>query len=121
LQPFVVELVGDPLRLLAARIQRYEVAGELLHRLPGARLDQLPRLAAELRERGRLRVGADVAGELAELLVRDVEPILALERDEQVVAGDRGDLLRLEAEQLADAVVLVDDEVADAELGEGLK
>ena len=50
--------------------------------------------------------------------MRDVEPVLAAEREEEVVAGDTGDLLRLEAEQLADAVVLVDDVVADAEVGE---
>ena len=50
--------------------------------------------------------------------MRDVEPVLAAEREEEVVAGDPGDLLRLEAEQLADAVILVDDEVADAKVGE---
>src|SRR5260221_10567344 len=107
--------------MLALRVEGDEVAGELLHRLAGARLDQLPGLAAELRERGRLRVGADVARELAELLVRDVEPVLALEGDQEVVAGHTGDLAGLEAEELADAVVLVDDVVADAELGEGLQ
>src|SRR4051794_8732259 len=53
--------------------------------------------------------------------MRDVEAVVALERDEQVVARDSGDLLRLEAEELADAVVLVDDEVADAQLREGLQ
>ena len=50
--------------------------------------------------------------------MRDVEPVLAAERDEEVVACDARDLLRLEAEQLADAVVLVDDEVAGAQVGE---
>ena len=48
----------------------------------------------------------------------DVEPVLAAEREEEVVARDAGDLLRLEAEQLPDPVVLVDDEVAAAEVGE---
>src|SRR5213075_2251783 len=85
------------------------------------RLQQLPRLAAELRERGRLRVGADVARDLAELLVRDVEAVLAAEREQEVVARDAGDLLRLEPEQLADAVVLVDDVVARAQVGEALQ
>ncbi len=50
--------------------------------------------------------------------MRDVEPVLAAEREEEVVARDTGDLLRLEAEQLPDAVILVDDEVAAAEVGE---
>ena len=51
--------------------------------------------------------------------MRDVEPVLAAEGEEEVVARDAGDLLRLEAEQLADAVVLVHDVVAGAEVGEG--
>ena len=67
---------------------------------------------------GALGVGADVLRDLAELLVRDVEPVVAAEGEEEVVARDAGDLLRLEAEQLADPVVLVDDEVAGAQVGE---
>ena len=65
-----------------------------------------------------MRVGADVARDLADLLVRDVDAVVAAEAEQQVVAGDAGDLLRLEAEQLGDAVVLVDDVVAGAEVGE---
>src|SRR5581483_9269938 len=80
-----------------------------------------PGLAAEPRQGGRFRVGADVARDLADLLVRDVEAVLAAEREEQVVAGDAGDLLRLEAEQLPDPVVLVDDVVAGAQVGERLQ
>ena len=68
---------------------------------------------------GELGVGADVLRDLAQLLVRDVEPVLAAEGEKEVVARDPGDLLRLEAEQFPDAVVLVDDEVAGAEVGEG--
>ena len=70
---------------------------------------------------GALRVGADVARDLADLLVRDVEAVLSAERELKVVARDARDFSRLEAEQLADAVVLVDDVVARAELGEGLE
>ena len=51
--------------------------------------------------------------------MRDVEPVLAAEGEEEVVARDAGDRLRLEAEELADAVILVDDVVADAQVGEG--
>jgi hypothetical protein len=42
--------------------------------------------------------------------------VLAAERQMEVVARDAGHLLRLEAEQLADAVVLVDHVVADPEV-----
>ena len=51
--------------------------------------------------------------------MRDVEAVLAPEGEEEVVARDPRDLLRLEAEQLPDAVVLVDDEVARPQVGEG--
>ena len=118
LEPLVREVEAGALGPLALGVEREELAGELAHRLARAGLEVLPGLAAELGEGRRLRVGADVAGELAELLVRDVEPVLAAEREEEVVAGDAGDLLRLEAEQLADAVILVDDVVADAQVGE---
>ena len=53
--------------------------------------------------------------------MRDVQPVLAAESDLEVVARDAGDLSRLEAEQLADAVVLVEDVVAGSELGERLQ
>src|SRR5205807_3608276 len=80
-----------------------------------------PRLAAELRQRGGRRVGADVARHLPDLLVRDVESIVAAEREQEVVARHAGDLLRLEAQQLADAVILVDDVVTRAQIGERLQ
>ena len=53
--------------------------------------------------------------------MRDVEPVFAAEREIEVVARDAGDLLRLESEQPADAVVLVDDVVAGAQVGERLE
>src|SRR5207248_9574441 len=55
------------------------------------------------------------------LLVRDVEAVVAAKREEEIVARDAGDLLRLEAEELADAVVFVHDEVAGAQVGERLQ
>ena len=113
--------MGDAGRGLAARVEPDQLARELLDGLAGTALQQQPGLAAELRQRGRLRVGADVARDLSDLLVRDVQPVLAAEAEEQVVARDAGDLLRLETEQLPDPVVLVDDVVAGAEVGEGLK
>src|SRR5262249_7759395 len=43
------------------------------------------------------------------------------EREQQVVARDTGDLLRLETEELCDAVVLVHDVVAGTQVGEALQ
>ncbi len=118
LEPVAVEVEGDAARALPLRVEGEQLAGELAHRGARAGLEVLPRLATELRERRRAGVGADVPRELAELLVRHVEAVVAAEREEEVVARDAGDLLRLEAEELADAVVLVDDVVADPEVGE---
>ena len=53
--------------------------------------------------------------------MRHVEPVVAAEAEEEVVARDAGDGLRLEAEQLSDPVVLVDDVVAGAQVGERLQ
>ena len=53
--------------------------------------------------------------------MRDVEPVVAAEAEEEVVARDRRHRLRLEAEQLPDPVVLVDDVIAGAEICERLK
>src|SRR5262249_32342578 len=108
-KPLVREIVGDSLARLALRVELDQVSRELADGLPRARLERLPPLPAELRERRRRGVRADVAGDLAELLVRDVEPVLAAEGEQEVVARDPGDGVRLEAEQPPDAVVLVDD------------
>ena len=53
--------------------------------------------------------------------MRDVEPVVSAEAEEEVVARDARNFLRLEAEQLADAVVFVDDVVARAQVGERLE
>src|SRR5258708_1673892 len=81
-------------------------------------LQVVPRLAPELRERRATRVGADVARDLADLLVRNEDPVFPSEPEQEVVASDAGDLLRLEPEQLRNAVVLVDDVVASPQIGE---
>ena len=118
LDPFLVDVVGDPDARLTLGVELEQLAGHLAQMLAGADLEVVPGLAAELREGRRVRVGADVAGDLADLLVRDVDAVLAAEAEQEVVAGDARDLLRLEAEQLRDAVVLVDDVVAGAQVGE---
>ena len=112
--------IDDPREQIARReiTKRHE---RRAHRDARAGLHLQPRLAAELRELWLLAVGADVARQLRDLLVRQVEPVLAAEGEVEVVARDAGDLLRLEAEQLADTVVLVDDVVAGAEVGEALE
>ena len=48
----------------------------------------------------------------------DVEPVLAAEREVQVVADDAAHLLRVELEEAADAVVLVHDVVARLQVAE---
>src|SRR5204862_7952606 len=84
-------------------------------------LHVLPGLAAELGERRRAAVGADVARDPADLLVGNVQAVLAPEGEQQVVAGDAGDLFGLERLQTPDAVVLVNDVVARAEIGKALQ
>ena len=102
----------------ARLVERDQLAGHLAHGGPGARLHPVPRLAAELRERRRRAVGADVAGDAVELVVRDVEAVAVGEGEREVVARQPGDGPRLEAGEAADAVVLVDDVVADLEVEE---
>src|SRR5439155_14505768 len=60
LQPFeqlVREVVRDSWRALPLCIEREQLARQLADARPRPVLQQLPGLAAELRERGRLRVG----------------------------------------------------------------
>src|SRR5207247_1513345 len=106
---------------LPARVEGDQLACELVRPGPRTRLDAVPGLPAELRERGRVPVGADVARNLPDLLVRDIEAVVALEPEEEVVARDARDGLRLETEQLADAVGLVDHVVTGAQIGEALE
>ena len=103
---------------LAAGVERDQLAGELAHGDAGARLEGLPRLPAELRERRRPAVGPDVAADLRELVVRHVQAVIAPELEVEVVADDAADLLRVEADEPPDAVVLVDDVVAGAKVGD---
>ena len=114
LEVLVTQVVRDARRLLPLRVERKQLSRQLAHRLARTGLEVVPGLAAELRQRRHRVVGADVARDLSELLVRDVQTIVAAEPEEEVVARDARDLFRLEAEQLSDAVILVHDEVAAA-------
>ena len=113
-----VGLEGVAAAALALRVEVEQLAGELLRGAAGARLDLVPARAAELGERGRVAVGADVARDLRELVDRHEDLVVALELEVQVVARDAADGLGVEAGEARDAVVLVDDEVAGAQVGE---
>src|SRR3954451_22117471 len=121
LEPVVSQVVREARCLLALRVQREQLTGELAHGSARAVLEVLPSLAAQLRQRRRRVVGADVARDLAELLVRDVQAVVATEAEEEGVARDGGDVFRLDPEQLSDPVVLVHDVVAGAEIRERLQ
>ena len=107
--------------LLALRVESQKLAGELAYRGASSALEVLPGLPAELRERRRPRVRPDVARDLRKLLVRDIEPILALESEVEVIACDACDLLGLEAEESPEAVVLVNDVVPRTKVRERLE
>ena len=64
-----------------------------------------------------MRAGDAEAGDLPDRR-GDENTVFAPEAEKQVVAGDSCDLLRLETEQLGDPVVLMNDVVARAEIGE---
>ncbi len=102
----------------ALRVQVQELAGQLLGRATRPRLQRVPAGAAELRQRRVLAAGADVAADLGELVDRHEHPIRPRVFKVQVVACDVGDGLRVEPREPRDAVVLVDDDVATAQVGE---
>ena len=101
---------------LARGVELQQLLGHVAHGLLDARLGLLPRRAAELVERRPRRAG---------VLLDEVEP---LDRDEQLVlagVAELHELLRreadvdlLQADEHADAVVDVDDEVADLQVAE---
>ena len=62
--------------------------------------------------------GADVARDLRELVDGHEDPVGAGELELEVVAGDAADGLGVEAREAREAVVLVDDDVARAQVGE---
>ena len=117
--PLAVGLEHVALARLALGVEVEQLAGELAGRAARARLDRVPALRAERRELRRVAARADVARDLRQLLGRREDLVVALVLELEVVAGDAGERLRLEAGEAGDAVVLVDDVVADAQVGEG--
>ena len=83
--------------------------------------DLLPAGAAELVERRRGAVGADVLLHQADAIDRQVQPVAAGVVEMQVVAFGVGDLEMLEAAVAADAVIDVHDEVVRLQLAEVLQ
>ena len=117
-QPVGVGREREAAAAAALGVEVEQLAGELLGRAAGARLHRLPARAAELGERRVVAAGADVARDLRELVDRHEDLVRALELEVQVVAGDAGDGLGVEAGEAREPVVLVDDDVAGAQVGE---
>jgi len=99
-------------------IETQQLPRELLRRPAGACLHRLPARSAQLRERRVLGARSDVAGDLRELVGGDEHAVVALVFEVQVVPRDPRDGARLEAGEARDPVVLVDDDVAGAQVGE---
>src|SRR3954467_1039505 len=116
-----VGVLGEGVAVAAATlgVEVEQLAGELLGGAARARLHRLPRLAAELAQRRMAAAGADVAADLRELVDRHEDPVGAGELQLEVVARDAADGLRLEPGELGEAVVLMDDDVVGAQVGEG--
>ena len=118
-QPVGVRRVGEARAAAALGVEVQQLAGELLRGAPRAVLHELPALAAELAQGRVAAARADVAADLRELVGGDEDAVVALVLEVEVVARDARDGLRLEAREARDAVVLVDDDVAGAQVGEG--
>ena len=116
--PLAVGLEGVALARLALGVEVEQLAGELARRAARARLDRVPALRPERRELRRVAARADVAGDLRELVGGREDLVLAAVLELEVVAGDPGDRLGLEAGEAGDPVVGVDDEVAHPQVGE---
>ena len=108
-----------PVRRRRSAYRLEQLAGELLRGAPRARLHRLPARAAELRQRRAARRRApDVARDLRELVGGHEHAVVALVFEVQVVARHVRHRARLKAREARDAVVLVHDDVAGAQLGE---
>ena len=119
--------VHQPLRVGGERVARAalalgvevdQLARQRLGGAAGAQLLLLPLLAAELRERRVAGVGPHVAGDLVELVARHEHAVAVAVLELEVVARHAPDGLGLEAREARDAVVLVHDGVARAQVGE---
>ncbi len=74
LEPFELDVVGDPWASLALRVEGEEIAGHLPEMHAGAVFEVLPGAPPQLGERRGIRLGPDVAGDLPDLFVRGRRP-----------------------------------------------
>ena len=91
-----------------------QLGGDLLDGLPGPALALGPVGAADPVQARTLT--ADVTGDLLELVGGDVKPVAAGVFEHQIVAGGAGDGAGHHLQVAADAVLLVDDEIAGHQL-----
>ena len=115
--------VGVGLERMAAAtptlgVQAQQLSRQLLRGAAGARLHRLPARASELGQRRVLTARPDIARDLRELLGGDEHAVVALIFEVEVVARDVRDRARLKAGEPRDAVILMHDDVARAQLGE---
>ena len=96
----------------ALRRDADELARHLAHALLQARLARLPARAAQLVEFARLRA---VARQQFEILDRQEQPVAAGIVDFEAIVRRARRLDRLQADEAADAVIDVDDEIAGGE------
>ncbi len=116
--PVAVGRKGVALTPFALGVQVQQLAGHLLGRPASPGLHRLPARPPQLRQRWMAAAGADVAADLGQLVDRDEHAIRARVLQVQVVAGDAGDRLGVKSGEAGDAVVLVDDDVPRAQVGE---
>ena len=103
---------------LPLRVEVQQLSGEVARGPAGSRLDRVPALRPQRGELRRAIAGADVARDLGQLVRWREDAVLTAVLQLQVVARDPGERLRVEPREPGDAVVLVDDEVAHAQIGE---
>jgi hypothetical protein len=103
---------------LALGVEAQELPRHVAHRLADARLRLLPRAAAQAVDRRARALRARVLLDAVEALDGDLELVAGLVAEDHELAGSAPHLQGLEAEEAADAVLLVDDEVARPEVAE---
>ena len=116
--PRRVRLIGVALGHRAPRVELQQLLGHLAQRRTDRFLDALPRRAAEAVQARGARVGAEVLRDEVEAVDGDVELVVVGVLEQQEVGVLVADAHRAQPEILPDAVIFVDDEVADGEIGE---
>ena len=116
--PIGIRRERDPHAVFALGVQVEQLPGQLLGGPARPRLDLIPAIAAELGQRRMLAARADVAADLGQLVDRHEHAVGARIFEGQIVPRDAGHRLCVKPGEPRDPVVLVDDDVAGAQLGE---